>query len=121
MYNASKNKCTRKKLWWWKKLKDLFIEDDDLLEKYKSICNKVSNIINKEPICNKKFLKSKISSYSDEITNFHKKPKVGSNYPCLAVLLIDFVLKRDENYYPQVFLKKCKYTEKEKKKGLLMT
>ena len=86
------------------------------MEKYKSICNKVSNIINKEPICNKKFLKSKISSYSDEITNFHKKPKVGSNYPCLAVLLIDFVLKRDENYYPQVFLKNVNTLKKKKKR-----
>ena len=38
-----------------------------------------------------------------------------SNYTCLAVILIDFVLKKDENYYLQVFLKECKYIEKEKK------
>ena len=25
---------------------------------------------------------------------------------------VDFVLKKDENYYPQVFLKECKYIEK---------
>ena len=31
------------------------------------------------------------------------------------VLLTDFVLKKDENYYPQVFLRECKYIEKEKK------
>ena len=37
------------------------------------------------------------------------------NYICLAVLSIDFVLKKDENYYRQVFLKECKYIEKEKK------
>ena len=36
-------------------------------------------------------------------------PKVGSNYICLAVILIDFVLIKDENYYyPQVFLKESK-------------
>ena len=29
--------------------------------------------------------------------------------------LIDSVLKKDEHYYPQVFLKECKYIEKEKK------
>ena len=29
---------------------------------------------------------------------------VGSNY-IRAVLLIDFVLKKDKNYYPQVFLR----------------
>ena len=38
-----------------------------------------------------------------------------SNYTCLAVILIDFVLKKDENYYLQVFLKECKYIEREKK------
>ena len=40
--------------------------------------------------------------------------KVHSNYTCWAVILIGFVLKKDENYYPQVFLKEPKYTEKEK-------
>ena len=39
-------------------------------------------------------------------------PKADSNYTCLAVMLIDFVIKKDGNYYPQVFLKDCKYTEK---------
>ena len=28
---------------------------------------------------------------------------------------VDFVLKKDENYYPQVILKECKYTKREKK------
>ena len=42
-------------------------------------------------------------------------PKVGCNHICLAVILIDFVHKKDENCYPQVFLKECKYNEKEKK------
>ena len=49
------------------------------------------------------------------MTGFHDKkiPRVGSNYTCLAVVLIDLVPKKDENYYPQVFSKECKYTEKE--------
>ena len=38
--------------------------------------------------------------------------KVDSNHTCLAVISLDFVLKKDENYYPQVSLKDCKYTEK---------
>ena len=43
-------------------------------------------------------------------------PKVGSNYICLVVILIDFVLIKYENYYyPQVFLKESKYIEKGKK------
>ena len=40
--------------------------------------------------------------------------KVGSNYICLAVILIDVILKKEENYYSQIFLKECKYIEKEK-------
>ena len=31
--------------------------------------------------------------------------KVVSDYTCLAVIKIDSALKKDENYYPQVFLK----------------
>ena len=32
---------------------------------------------------------------------------------CLAAILIDFVIKKDKSYYPQVFLKEYKYIEKE--------
>ena len=35
-----------------------------------------------------------------------------SNYTCLAVISLDSTLKKDGNYYPQVFLKECKYIEK---------
>ena len=35
-----------------------------------------------------------------------------SNHICLAVISLQSVLKKDENYYPQVFLKECKYIEK---------
>ena len=34
-------------------------------------------------------------------------------YNFLAVVMIDSALKKDENYYPQVILKQCKYIEKE--------
>ena len=33
---------------------------------------------------------------------------------CLSMILIDSVLKKNENYYPQVFLKECKSIIKEK-------
>ena len=49
-----------------------------------------------------------------ESTHFldKKMPKADSNYTYLAVMLIDFVIKKDRNYYPQVFFKDCKYTKK---------
>ena len=40
--------------------------------------------------------------------------KLGSNYICLAVIFIQLVFKNDKKYYTQVFLKECKYNEKEK-------
>ena len=53
-------------------------------------------------------------SYVDEAIDFHDKEiyKVGSNYTCLAVMSLGSVLKKDENYYPQIFLKEYKYIEK---------
>ena len=30
----------------------------------------------------------------------------------MAVITLDSALKKDENYYPYVFLKECKYIEK---------
>ena len=35
-----------------------------------------------------------------------------SYYTCLAVISLDSALKKDDNYYPQVFLKGFKYIEK---------
>ena len=61
-------------------------------------------------------MKTKIKSYEDETTDFHGKEiaKAGSNHTCLAVITIDSALEKGENYYSQVFLKECKYTEEEK-------
>ena len=66
-----------------------------------------------EPVCNKKLFKTKIKAHGDEVTDFHdqKIPKVGSNHTCLEVISLDSALNKDGNYYPQVFLKKCKYIE----------
>ena len=96
------------------------IEDEELLKKWNSIWKKVSNSMKKNLIANrstiKNFWKPKKKSYDDQAIDFHYKeiPKVGPNYSCLAVILIDFVLEKDENYYPQIFLKECKYIKKEK-------
>ena len=37
---------------------------------------------------------------------------MGSNHTCLAVISLDSAFKKDENYYPKVFLKECKCIEK---------
>ena len=57
------------------------------------------------PSTRKIISKIKIKSYDDEATDFQdiKMRDIGSNYICLAVILIDLVLKKDENYYLQAF------------------
>ena len=37
---------------------------------------------------------------------------MGYNHAYLAVISLDSALKKDENYYLQVFLEECKYIEK---------
>ena len=92
----------------------LLIEDDDLLEKYNTIWDNVSADIKKEldsePVYNKNYLKTKIQSHGDEVTDFYDKkiPKLNK----LTVITLDSALKKDDNYYPQVLTKECKYAEK---------
>ena len=90
------------------------------LEKCSNIWDKVSADIKKEfdgkPVYNKKIWKTRIKSHGDESTDFHDKEilMVGSSNTCLAVIMIDSAFKKEENFYPQVLLKECKYIEKEK-------
>ena len=60
------------------------------------------------------FLKIKIKFHGNEVTHFQDKeiPQVDSNHTCLAVISLDYALNKDGNYYPQVFLKECKYIKK---------
>ena len=59
-------------------------------------------------------METKIKSYGDAVTDFYDKeiPKVVSNHSCLAVISLDSALNKDGKYYPQAFLKDCKYIEK---------
>ena len=73
-----------------------FIKDDELLEKYNEIWEKVKNSIKEEfdskPVYNEKYLKAKIKSCSGKInTNFHnnKIPREGSQFVCLFICNFD--------------------------------
>ena len=56
------------------------IEDDDLLEKYNTIWDKVSADINKEfdnePVYNKEYLKTEIKSHGNEVADFYDKGRL---------------------------------------------
>ena len=64
------------------------LEDDDLLEKYNTIWDKVSADIKKEfdsePVYNKNYLKTQIKSHGDEVTDFYDKKilKLDFNHTC---------------------------------------
>ena len=60
-------------------------------------------------------LLNNVKSYGGEATDFYDKEmfKAGSNHICLEGITIDSALQKDENYYLEVFLKECKYIEKE--------
>ena len=57
-------------------------------------------------------MKAKIKWYGNEVTNICDKeiPKVDSNHNYLAVINLDSTLKKDENFYSQVCLKKFRNT-----------
>ena len=68
-------------------------KDDEWFEKYDDI--------EKERDCKTNHRES----YGGEATDFQdiKMREVRCNYTCLAIMLIDFFLKRNENYYLQAF------------------
>ena len=93
------------------KYMSFLIKDDKLLKKYNKIWKKVKNSIDKDfnsdPVYNEKCLKAKIKSYYGKInTNFHnnKIPNEGAHCVCLSVILINFIFRTGNNYYPQVFV-----------------
>ena len=53
------------------------IEDDHLLKKYNTIWDKVSadmkNEFDSDPVYNKNYLKTRIKSHGDEVTDFYDK------------------------------------------------
>ena len=98
------------------------IKDNKLLEKYNEIQEKVRNINYKEfdsnPVCNEKYIKTKIKDYNKKVnTNFNgnKMPIESLECNCLSVILLNSFYKKDNKYYPQMFLEECKYVVKGKR------
>ena len=100
----------------------LLVYHKELLKIYDEIWDKISNLLKKgfdgEPVYNDKYIKTKIKIYNNRITtNFQGNniPKVNEYCTCLFVILLDSVVKIENDYCPQVFLTECKYTVKKKK------
>ena len=97
------------------------IKNDNLLNKYNTIQDKISTDakieLNGIPVYNKTFLKTKTKVCGDEATDFHDKElhKVNSSFTCLVVMSLDSIFGLYKKYHLEVFLKECKYVEKKKK------
>ena len=50
-------------------------------------------------------MKTKINSHGDEVKDFYEQKirKLDSSHTCLAAISLDYALKKDGNYYSQVF------------------
>ena len=85
-----------------------FIEDHDLLKKYNTIWNKLIADIKKKldskPVYNKNFLKNKITSHGNEVTDFYDKkiPKVDSSHTCLFDMVYLIFLYLYISYFYQI-------------------
>ena len=80
------------------------IKNDELLEKYNEIWDKISNTIKErfesESVYNEKYLITKIKSYegkSAQILLVIKMLKEGSQCICLSVMLIDSIFRLGKN------------------------
>ena len=92
------------------------IKNDDVLDKYNEIWNKIKKTLNVKfhsmPVYNEKYIKAKIREFNGVIkTNFliDEVPKEGVHYACIACVTIDSVMKMEKKNYLQVYLEECKY------------
>ena len=94
-------------------------KDDDVLDKYNEICDKIKETLSPKfhsmPVYNEKCIKAKVREFSDVIkTNFlsDEMPKENEHYTCIT---IDFVMRMEKKNYLQVYLEECKYRMKKTK------
>ena len=100
------------------------VTDKKLIEKYKKISKKVSNLRDKkfdnEPVYgdNDKYIKTKIKIYNGNVnTNFQGKkvPKENTAYTCLSLRMLDSAFETKKKYYSQTLFEESKYQIKKTK------
>ena len=92
------------------------IKNEDVLDKYNEIWNKIEKTLNIKfhsmPVYDEKYIKAKVREFNSVIkTNFlgDETPKENVHYTCIACITIDSVMKMKKMNYPQVYLEECKY------------
>ena len=96
------------------------VKDKKLLKNYTKIWETIENLMKinfeSKPVYGKdvKYIKTKIKTYAGSIiTNFHNKKMPQEKVPCecLAIIMIDSVIRTNKKYYPQALLEEYKYIQ----------
>ena len=98
------------------------IKDDDVLDKYNEIWDKIKETLSIKfhsmPVYDEKYIKAKVREFSGVIkTNFlsDEVPKENEHYTCIACITIDSVMRMEKKNYLQVYLEEYKYKMKKTK------
>ena len=98
------------------------IKDDDVLDKYNEIWDKIKETLSIKfhsmPVYDEKYIKAKVREFNGVIkTNFlgDEVPKENEHYTCIACITIDSVMRMEKKNYRQVYLEECKYRMKKTK------
>ena len=98
------------------------IKDDDVLDKYNEIWDKIKGKLNIKfhsmPVYDEKYIKAKVREFNGVIkTNFlgDEIPKESMHYTCIACITIDSVMRMEKKNHPQVYLEECNYKIKKTK------
>ena len=98
-----------------------FTDNNEFLERYTVIWEKISNLVNKkfdsDTFYNNKHINTKIRSYNNDIKiNFHnidnknnKLPEKNKPYKCVSLISLDSIIKINKKYYPKTLLQECVY------------
>ena len=89
-----------------------FVRDDNVLDKYNKIWDKIKKKLNikfrSKPVYDQKYLKAKVRELGGVIkTNFlgNKVPKENMHYTCIACITIDSVMKMEKKLSTSLFRK----------------
>ena len=95
------------------------IKDDDVLDKYNGIWDKIKETLSikfhSTPVYDEKYIKAKVINFSGVIKiNFSgdELPKENEHYTCIACINIDSVMRMEGENYMQVYLEECKHRMK---------
>ena len=98
------------------------IKDDDVLDKYNEIWDKIkkklSIKLHSMPVYDEKYIKAKVREFNGVIkTNFSgdKMRKESMHYTCIACITVDSVMRMENKNYPKIYLEECKYKMKNTK------